>query len=69
MTIETLILATVLALAIWTVRSHGRLIAGVWHESKWWEKLLLCLALLPVPGPLEEVVGVLVIRRVIRRRG
>lgn len=69
MTVETLILAAVLALAIHTVRSHHQVIRGVWREATWYERLALLLCLAPIPGPVDEIAGLLVVRRVIARRG
>lgn len=68
MTIETIILAAVITAAIWTVRSHWRLIAGVWHEARWYERVALLACLAPIPGPVDEIAGLLVIRRVMARR-
>ena len=68
MSVETLILAAVLALAIHTVRSHHQLVRGVWREAAWYERLALLLCLAPVPGPFDELAGFLVVRRVVRRR-
>ena len=69
MTLETLILAAVIAAGLYVVRTHAALIRAVWQEARWWERALLAVALLPIPGPVDEILGVLVIRRIVRRRG
>jgi hypothetical protein len=68
MTATTLILAGVIASTIWLVRSRWTLLAGAWRAARWWERGLLLLALAPIPGPVDELLGVLVLRRVIARR-
>jgi len=68
MTVETLILAAAIALAVWVVRHRSRSLADVWRQARWWERCVLVLALAPVPGPLDELLGLLVIRRVAARR-
>jgi hypothetical protein len=65
--IETLILACLLATALWLARSRRRLLADVWRSARWWERCLLVAALLPIPGPVDELAGALVLRRVRRR--
>lgn len=42
-------------------------LAGAWREARWWERALLGVALLPIPGPLDELAGLLVLRRIARR--
>jgi hypothetical protein len=69
MSAETLILAVAIATAIHLARTRRELIAGVWQEARWYERLGLLAALLPIPGPVDELVGALVIRRVLARRG
>lgn len=67
MTVYAAILATLIALALWVARRHWRQIAGLWREARWWERVLLLVALAPVPGPFEEIAGLLVARRVALR--
>jgi hypothetical protein len=67
--IETLTLTALLAAAMLLVRSHWRVVSGAWRGAHWWERALLCAALAPIPGPVDELVGVLVVRRVVRRIG
>jgi len=67
--IETVALSALIAGALSIIRSHARLISGVWAQARWYERAALCLALAPIPGPVDELLGVLVIRRVIARRG
>jgi hypothetical protein len=67
MTIETLILAALIGVAIHTVRAHHRLVRQAWHEARWYERIGLLLALLPIPGPVDELVGLLIVRRVVKR--
>lgn len=69
MTVETVLLAALFTGALLLVRAHLPLIKSVWCEARWWEKAALVVALLPIPGPVDELVGVLVVRRVVRRRG
>lgn len=64
MTVETLLLALLIAVALWTARRHWRSIADLWAEARWWERALLLVALAPLPGPFEEIAGVVVARRV-----
>lgn len=65
--IETLILAAVIALAMWVVRHRSGTLADVWRSARWWERCVLVVALLPIPGPLDEIAGLLVARRVAAR--
>jgi len=65
--VYVLILAALLALALWTVRRHWRSVAGLWRSACWWERCVLVLALAPLPGPFEEVAGLAVARRVAAR--
>jgi hypothetical protein len=69
MTIETVILAGLLAAGILLIRAHLPLIRNVWHQARWYEKAGLLLALAPIPGPFDELMGVLVIRRIVKRTG
>ena len=68
MTPETLILAMLIALVLLIARFRRRLLADVWRSASWWERVVLVLALAPIPGPLEEIAGLLVARRVASRR-
>lgn len=68
MSVETLLLAAVIAAAIHLARRQTPQIRSVWHEARWYERAGLLALLLPIPGPVDEIVGVLVIRRVIARR-
>jgi hypothetical protein len=63
----TLVLASLIALAVWVVRHRSRMLAEVWQAARWWERAVLLLALAPVPGPFEELAGVLVARKVADR--
>ena len=65
--IETVVLATILGTALWLVRSRWHVLADVWRSACWWEKMLLVLALAPIPGPAEEIAGLIVARRVAGR--
>ncbi len=51
--------------------SHGetvrRRLIRAWREARWWERAALGFALLPIPGPVDELVGLLVLRRIARR--
>jgi len=38
--------------------------ADVWRSARWWERCLLIVALLPIPGPVDELAGLLVAGRV-----
>jgi hypothetical protein len=65
--VTTLILAAVIALAVWVARHRSRTLSHLWGQARWWERCVLVLALAPVPGPLDELVGLLVARRVAAR--
>ena len=67
--IETVILAAVIASVLHVVKARHGAIRGVWRDAAWWERAVLLLALAPVPGPFEELAGLLVARRVMRRMG
>lgn len=45
-----------------------RRVRAVWGAARPWERVALVVALLPVPGPLDEMLGLLVARRVAARR-
>jgi hypothetical protein len=64
MSTETLILAAGIAVAVWIVRHRSRTLADVWRQARWWERLVLVVALAPVPGPFDELAGLLVVRRI-----
>jgi hypothetical protein len=40
---------------------------AVWGAARPWERVALVFALLPVPGPLDELVGLLVARGIAAR--
>ncbi len=42
-------------------------IAAAWRSAYWWERALLVFALAPIPGPVDELVGLLMLRRIARR--
>jgi hypothetical protein len=65
--IETVVLATILGTAMWLVRSRWHVVADVWRSACWWERCVLLVACAPVPGPLEEMAGLIVARRVAGR--
>jgi len=67
MLLETLILTAAISAAALLVRGRWPLVAGVWYRARWWERLLLVVALAPIPGPLDELVGLLALRRIARR--
>lgn len=67
MIIELLLQVTVISLCLHQVRARGGIVRRCWDAAAWWEKLGLALMLLPVPGPIDEIIGVLVIRRIMRR--
>lgn len=64
----TLILATIITGMLYMIRSRSHLLLSVWREASWWEKTILCLAVLPIPGPIDELAGVIVVRRIVARR-
>lgn len=68
MSVYVVILAVPIALALWAARRHWREIAGLWREAAWWERGVLLVALAPIPGPFEEMAGIVVARRVASRR-
>lgn len=39
----------------------------VWHAATLWERVCIVLAFMPIPGPLDEILGAVVIARVSRR--
>lgn len=45
----------------------GQRLTAAWHEARWWERAVLVLALAPIPGPLDELAGLVVLRRIARR--
>ncbi len=63
----TLILAALIAPCVWVARHRQRMLADVWQAARPWERVVLVLALAPIPGPLEEIAGLLVARRVAAR--
>lgn len=67
MMVETLILAALIAPCVWVARHRQRMLADVWQAARPWERVLLIFAALPIPGPLDELLGLLVIRRVAAR--
>ena len=67
MLLETLILTAAITAAALLVRGCWPLVAGVWQRACWWERLVLVVALAPIPGPLDELVGLLALRRIGRR--
>ena len=67
MLLETLFLTAAITTPALLVRGRWPLVAGVWHRARWWERLLLVVALAPIPGPLDELVGLLALRRIGRR--
>lgn len=69
MTPETVLLAGMLAAGLWLVRSRQRVLADVWRSARWWERAVLVFALLPIPGPADELAGLLVARRIAARVG
>jgi hypothetical protein len=64
---ETLLLVVMLGAALWLVRSRWHVVAAAWAEARWWERVVLVLALLPIPGPVDELAGLLVARRIASR--
>jgi hypothetical protein len=44
-----------------------RRIGAVWGAARPWERVALVVALLPIPGPLDELLGLYVARRVAAR--
>lgn len=46
-----------------------KLARQLWRDARRHEKILLVLALFPVPGPFDEILGVLVARRILARTG
>jgi len=65
--LEPIILAILITSATLLVRARWRLVVHVWRGARWWERLLLVLALAPVPGPVDELIGLAVLRRIARR--
>jgi hypothetical protein len=64
----TIMLALPIALAIYSWRRSARVgVRNIWAEAHTWEKLCLVLAFCPIPGPIDELVGALVISRILRR--
>lgn len=64
----TLLLTISIAFALYSLRHRGvGKLRGAWRSAKWWEKLVLLLALAPIPGPFDELAGLLVLRRIARR--
>lgn len=44
-----------------------RRVQALWGAAGPWERVALVVALLPVPGPLDELLGLVVARRVAAR--
>jgi hypothetical protein len=65
--VTTLVLASVIAPGVWVVRHRSRMLADVWQAARPWERCVLLVALAPVPGPFEELIGLFVARRVAAR--
>jgi hypothetical protein len=66
--LTTFVLTALIASSLYLVRSRSSLLVSLWREASWWEKAILCLAVMPIPGPIDEVAGVVVARRVMKRR-
>jgi hypothetical protein len=49
------------------VRLMRARVRAVWGSARPWERVALVVALLPIPGPLDELLGLLVARRVAAR--
>jgi hypothetical protein len=65
--IETALLTISIAFAIHTIRRGRRQARQVWRAARWYERLGLVLLFVPIPGPLDEIIALLVIRRVLAR--
>jgi hypothetical protein len=65
--IETIIMSIVIAVVLLLMRARWPLVARGWRAARWWERLLLILALAPIPGPVDELLGLAVLRRIVRR--
>lgn len=66
--LTTLVLSAIITGGLYTIRSRSHLLLSVWREASWWEKAILCLAIAPIPGPVDELAGVIVVRRIVARR-
>lgn len=63
----TLWLAGSIALALYCWRRRSLSIGHAWQQAKWWERAVLVIACLPIPGPFDELAGLLILRRIARR--
>lgn len=64
--IETGIIAAAITAAIYTVRANAGAVAAAWGQARWYQRCILLICLLPIPGPVDEIVALLVIRRIRR---
>ena len=64
----TLLIALPIAVGIYNIRHGFPSLLGAWREARWYERIGLCLLIVPIPGPVDEIVALLVMRRVLRRR-
>lgn len=64
----TFLLAAAIATTIWTIR-HTTLtdLKAVWAEARWYERAALCLFIVPIPGPFDELIATAVALRVQHR--
>lgn len=67
MSTETILLAAWLTLMLHVGRHGISRIRCAWRAARWYERLALCLLLVPIPGPVDELLALLVIRRVLAR--
>jgi len=65
--LEMSLLTAVLAAGMLLLRSRSRRIADVWRRAHGWERVLLVVAFAPIPGPLDELAGLVILRRIARR--
>jgi hypothetical protein len=50
------------------VRSAYDQVRSVWSDATRIEKAALLLFFVPIPGPVDEIIALLVVRRIVRRR-
>jgi hypothetical protein len=63
----TLAIALPVFCGLRTLRTGPRSIRQAWGHARAWERCCMLLLFVPIPGPLDEIVALAVVARVLRR--